>query len=225
MNETAKIAFVTAGVLFLGGCEKENRTVRPPETVVRRVEAIHTALTRRGSHFKHLAEFAETDRLFDGIADREERKASAEAFGSALLSVDLQSLPLPFRENATSKYALYVCQCFKIMRRSDIPTREAMEFFFRGLAKYRDSCEDPSLSVPPKEGEAPDEAKSRLSSARILKEDYAARMSVFEHVWLPNLSRYLPPEFHDEFCRRLKAFMPPAARTGGTGQRQADGRG
>lgn len=208
MNKTArKIAFVTASILFLGGCGQEKRTVRPPAAIVQRVETIHTALTQRGSHFKHLAEFDATDRLFDEMTDGEERKAAAEAFGRMILSVDLQSLPLPFRESVTSKYALYVCQCFKIMRRCGIPTREAMEFFFRGLANYRASCEDPSLAMPPKEGERPDEARFRQSSARILKEDYVARMSIFEQVWLPNLSRYLPPEFHDEFHRRLKTFM------------------
>ena len=207
MNETARrIAFVTASVLLLGGCEQGNRTVRPPAAVVQRVEAIHAALTRQGSHFKHLAEFEATDRLFDGIADGKERKAAAEAFGRMILSVDLQSLPLPFRENVTSKYALYVCQCFKIMRRCGIPIREAMEFFFQGLANYRDSCEDPSLAMPPREGENIEDVRVRQASARILKEDYAARMSIFEHVWLPNLSRYLPPELHDEFRRRLKAF-------------------
>ena len=207
MNETARrIAFVTASVLLLGGCEQGNRTVRAPAAVVQRVETIHAALTQRGTHFKHLAEFEATDRLFDGIADGEERKAAAEAFGRMVLSVDLQSLPLPFREDVTPKYALYVCQCFKIMRRCGIPIREAMEFFFQGLANYRDSCEDPSLAMPPKEEENPDDARFRLSAARILKEDYAARMSIFENVWLPNLSRYLPPELHDEFRQRLKAF-------------------
>ena len=207
MNEPArKIAFVTAGFLLLGGCEQENRAVRPPAAVVQRVETIHAALTQQGSHYKHLAEFEATDRLFDGIEDSEERKAAAEAFGRMILSVDLQSLLLPFRETATSKYALYVCQCFKIMGRCGIPTREAMEFFFQGLANYRDSCEDPSLAMPPREGENPEDVRVRQSSARILKEDYAARMSIFEHVWLPNLSRYLPPELHDEFRQRLKAF-------------------
>lgn len=206
MEKSAKIVFAMASVLLFGGCEQENRTVRPPASVVQRVETIHAALTQRGSHFKHLAEFEATDRLFDGIADSEERKAAAEAFGRMILSVDLQSLPLPFREIATSKYVLYVCQCFKIMRRCGIPTREAMAFFFRGLANYRDSCEDLSLAKPPKEGKNPDDARLRLSAARILKEEYSARMSVFEHVWLPNLSRYLPPELHDEFRRRLKAF-------------------
>ena len=88
-----------ASVLLFGGCEQENRTVRPPAAVVQRVETIHAALTQRGSHFKHLAEFEATDRLFDGIADSEERKAAAEAFGRMILSVDLQSLPLPFRRS------------------------------------------------------------------------------------------------------------------------------
>lgn len=37
--------------------------------------------------------------------------------------------------------------------------------------------------------------------------DGACPHSFFEQVWLPNLSRYLPPEFHDEFHRRLKMFM------------------
>ncbi len=207
MKKSAKIIFAMATVLLFGGCEQENRTVRPPAAVVQRVETIHAALTQRGSHFKHLAEFEATDRLFDGIADSEERKAAAEAFGRMILSVDLQSLPLPFREIATSKYALYVCQCFKIMRRCGIPTREAMEFFFQGLATYRDSCEAPSLAMPPKGGENPDDARLRLSCAHILKEDYAAQMSVFEQVWLPNLSRHLPTEFHDEFRHRLKMFM------------------
>jgi len=206
MSRTAKIAVILTSLLLLGGCERANRTVRPPAIAVRRIETIHAALTQRGIQFKHLAEFEATDHLFDGISDGEARKAAAEAFGRMILSVDLQSLPLPFREVATSKYALYVCQCFKIMRRCGLPTRDAMEFFFHGLAKYRASCEDPSLAKPPQEGEDPDAARDRRTSARVLKEDYAARMSIFEQVWMPNLSRYLPDEFHDEFRRRLKAY-------------------
>ena len=185
------------------------RTNVPPEFAAR-IDVIGASLMRGGRGFLHVRESAETDRLFDAIPEGAGRRAAALAFGDMLLSARIAQLPYLLRESATGVYALYVCQCFKCMRRCGVSTRAAIEFFFKGLSVYRNSC----LTIPTEKvlaGETPKETRNRLYCARILGQDYEMRMSIFKQIWLPNLSRYFPPEYHDEFRRRLKAFELPEA--------------
>lgn len=200
---------VATGLLLVGGCGVRDDVV--PRAFAQRMDTIRESLMRGGGGFAHHKEFEATDRLFDGIPDGAARQAAALAFGDMLLSVDLSSLSYRMRESTTSLYALYVCQCFRNMERCGVSTRTAVEFFFRGLAAYRDSC----LTVSSDEAvadESPVETRARRECARILRQDYELRMRIFAQIWLPDLSRYLPPEYHDEFRRRLKAFEIPEAR-------------
>lgn len=222
IDRMAAAAFVAFGILLCAGCGARDGEV--PKAFAQRMDTIRASLMRGGSGFPHLQEFEATDRLFDEMPEGVSRRAAATAFGEMLLSLDFSALPYRMRESATSLYAQYVCQCFKGMVRCGLSTRTAIESFFRGLGLYRDSC----LTVPIVEsvdGETLDETRARLYCARILRQDYEVRMSIFEQIWLPNLSRYLPPEFHDEFRRRLRAFELPPSRPASPPTAQSSGAG
>ena len=199
------------GLLLAAGCGGGNGRAKVPPEFAARIDAIGASLMRGGRGFLHMKEFAETERLFDAIPEGEGRRAAARAFGDMLLSARIAQLPYLLRESATGVYApLYVCQCFNCMRRCGVSTRAAIEFFFKGLSVYRNSC----LTIPTEKvlaGETPEETRNRLYCARILGQDYEMCMTIFKKIWLPDLSRYLPPEYHDEFRRRLKAFELPEA--------------
>ena len=122
-----------------------------------------------------------------------------------LLSFDLKGLPYRQREGATRIYREYLYLAFDIMKKCGVEPRVALEYYFKGLTKYRNSCIDISdRDILP--GEVFEDSRWRRDCARKLKDDYKLTLSIFERFWLPHLSRVLPPDLHEEFRQRLKAF-------------------
>lgn len=197
-------------VSSLSGCGGWNGEDKIPQVVVVRIDDICKSLMRGGVGFRHVQETASTDRLFLNIQDMRARHDAALRFGDGLLSVDVKSLDYKRREMATGLYGEYVCQCFRLMRKCNVEPSRAMDFLFEGLGRYRASCLD--IQTGRLEGESHAESQWRRECARKLRDDYRLTLSIFERFWLPKLSRYLPPEYHDEFRRRLKAFEIPEAR-------------
>ena len=185
------------------------RTNVPPEFAAR-IDVIGASLMRGGRGFLHVREFAETDRLFDAIPEGAGRRAAALAFGDMLLALDLGGLSYLFKEGTVPLYLQYLDQSLYLMNRGGIAPGAAMDCYFKGLSKFRAVC----LGVPTdgqRAGESRREFLDRRTCAHKLKEDYKLALSIFRRFWLPDLSRYFPPEYHDEFRRRLKAFELPEA--------------
>ena len=199
---------IVCGLLLVAGCGGQKVDV--PQEVVAHVDAICTSLMRGGAGFRHAQGAATTDRLFLDIPDAAVRRAAALHFGRRLLSVDLKSLAIHPRASVTGLFGDYICQCFRLMCKCGVEPSRAMDFFFKGFTRFRSSCLDVPAG-PRREGESRREYRLRQYYARLFKEIYVYVLSIVQRFWLPNLSRYLPPEYHDEFRRRLKAFELPEA--------------
>lgn len=205
MNVKCIWASVACLLVPVIGCEKDRRDHLTPAAVESRIEAVHTSLMRGATGFCHVKEFETTDRLFDEISDKKMRRAAALAFSDMLLSIDLKGQPYQHRATATGLYRKYLYQSLELMNKAGVEPRDALERYFRGLSKYRDSCLDiPSEDRMPEE--SPEERRERRDCARKLKDDYRLALSIFERFWLPRLSQVFPPDLHDEFKRRLKDF-------------------
>ena len=181
------------------------RTNVPPEFAAR-IDVIGASLMHGGRGFPHREGFAETDRLFDAIPEGAGRRAAALAFSDMLLALDLGGiLPYPSRESSVILWQSYLNQSLELMNKGGVAPDMVMDRYFKGFSKYRDAC----LGVPvdgQRAGESRRDFISRYSCAYILRDHYKMALSIFRRFWLPNLSRYFPPELHDEFRRRLKVF-------------------
>lgn len=199
------------GLLLAAGCGEGDGRAKVPPAFAARIDAIGASLRRGGRGFPHREGFAETDRLFDAIPEGEDRRAAALAFGDMLLALDLGGiLPYPSRESSVILWQTYLNQSLELMNKGGVAPGMAMDRYFKGFSKYRDAC----LGVPTdgqRMGESRRDFISRYSCAYILRDHYKLALSIFRRFWLPNLSRYFPPEYHDEFRRRLKAFELPEA--------------
>ena len=202
-------ALVASGLLLVGGCGVRDDVV--PRAFAQRMDTIRESLMRGGGGFAHHKEFEATDRLFDGIPDGAARQAAALAFVDMLLSLGLEKIPYQSRSETVHLYRKYLCQGLELMNKGGVSPRIAMNRYFEGLTKYRAACFGISMAGQ-QEGERREDYMRRRECARWLRNDYKLALSIFARFWLPNLSRYLPPEYHDEFRRRLKAFEIPEAR-------------
>lgn len=211
MNVKCIWACVACLLVPVMGCEKARQDHLTPAAVEIRIEAVRSSLMRGATGFCHVKEFATTDRLFDEIPDEKARRAAALAFSDMLLSIDLKGQPYQHRETATGLYRKYLYQSLELMNKAGVEPRDALERYFKGLSKYRDSC----LDIPAEDrmpSESPEERRERHDCARKLKDDYRLALSIFERFWLPHLSRVLLPDLHDEFRRHLKGFSSPPSR-------------
>ena len=222
IDRMAAAAFVAFGILLCAGCGARDGEV--PKAFAQRMDTIRESLMRGGSGFLHLREFEATDRLFDELPEGASRRAAATAFGEMLLSLDLERLSYPCRGGTVHLYRKYLCQGLELMNKCGIDPRIAMDRYFEGLLKYRAACLGVSMEGQ-QTGESREEFRRRRECARELKDDYKLTLSIFERFWLPNLSRYFPPEFHDEFRRRLKAFELPPSRPASPQAAQSSGAG
>lgn len=225
MAEKCKqLFFAFCAAVFFCGCGVDKRTDTVPSATATRINEIHESLMRGGIGFRHVQETESTDRLFLDIQDENARRIAACRFGDSLLSLDLRSLDYRRRADSTCLYGEYICQCFRLMRKCDVEPSLAMDFLFEGLGRYKSAC----LDISTEEclaGESRAESRRRRECARTLRDSYRLTLSIFKRFWLPNLSRYLPPEFHDEFRRRLRAFELPPSRPASPPTAQSSGAG
>lgn len=225
MNIRYMWAYVACGLVPIAGCEKAEQKPLIPTAVESRIEAVHASLMRGATGFCHVREFETTDRLFDGILDGKTRRAAALAFSDMLLSLDLKGQPYQLRETATSIYRKYLYQSLELMNKGGVEPRDALERYFKGLSKYRDSCLNISVEdqMP---GESREDYRARRDCACKLRDDFKLTLSIFERFWLPHLSRVLPSELHDEFKQRLKAFsaLPSQSEDRSSASNATDGR-
>ena len=217
MNTMNRLMLLSLHILcffLVVGCKPAEQEMRVPDDVVTQNDALRNCLLRGGEGFDHLKEQDAIRQRYIDIADADVRKSSALSLGATLLSIGLKRLPYRQREGATRVYREYLYLAFDIMKKCGVESRVALDYYFNGLSKYRDSCLDISdKDILP--GETFEGARWRRDCARKLKDDYRLALSIFERFWLPNLSRYLPPELHDEFRRRLKAFSTLPAQPEG----------
>ena len=200
------VVCVAWGLLLAAGCSEGDGGAKVPPEFAARIDVIGASLMRGGRGFPHLEGFAETDRLFDAIPEGAGRRAAALAFSDMLLALDLGGiLPYPSREFSVSLYRKYLYQALELMNKSGVAPGMVMDRYFEGFSKYRDAC----LGVPSdgqRAGESRRDFIGRYSCACNLRDDYKLALSIFRRFWLPDLSQCFPPEYHDEFRRRLKAF-------------------
>lgn len=177
-----------------------------PNDVATQNEILRECLLQGGVGFDHRKGQDAVRRCYLDIADVEARKNAALSLGDMLLSVNLMELPFRQREGATRVYREYLYLAFEIMKECGVEPRIALDRYFNGLSKYRDSCLDIS-GADILSGETFEDSRWRRDCARKLKDDYKLALSIFERFWLPRLSRVLPSDLHDEFRRRLRSVM------------------
>lgn len=202
-----KLLSLTVSSLVLvaaGGC---NRSIDLnvdgiPQHVASHIDSIRVCLRRGGVGCDFLGEYENTIRLFCCLSNSTQQVNAAAAYAKMLRMIELKDLPYPLREGATLQYGRSVRQCFEIMRRCNVSPKESMDFLFDGLSKYKDSCYSVALDfkVP---GETQKDARRRRECGLVLRDDCAMQLSYIKRSWIPNLSRCLPKEYHDEFVRRL----------------------
>ena len=134
-----------------------------------------------------------------------------------VLSVDLTNQPFRAvgaaakrsfpREWVTGDYPRYIAAVCWIMKKNGCPPELEMDFFFKALQKFRDACFSVPLAFWPLPGESRELCSARTTAARHLYGEYKNIMSYIRRFVLPELSKYLPPELHDEFKRRIEPFF------------------
>ena len=225
MNRLMLLSLVIFCLFLVAGCKPAAREACVPEDVMTQNEVLHNCLMRGGVGFDHRKKQDVIRHCFIDIADADVRKMAAISFGVMLLSIDLKRLPYRQREGATRVYREYLYLAFDIMRKCGVEPRVALDYYFNGLSKYRDSCLDISdKDILP--GEAFEDSRWRRDCARKLMDDYKLTLSIFERFWLPHLSRVLPSELHDEFRKRLNAFsaLPSQSEDRSSASNATDGR-
>ena len=134
-----------------------------------------------------------------------------------ILSVDLTNQPYRAagavvkrrfpRECITRDYPRYINAVCWIMKKNGCPPDFEMDFFLAALQKFRDSCFSVPIAFGTLSGESLELCSARTTAARHLYGEYDYVMSYIRRFVLPELSKYLPPELHDDFNRRIEPFF------------------
>ena len=226
MRERNLLSLIVTNLVLVvaGGCNRSMGLSADgiPKHVASHIDSIRVCLRRGGVGCDFLGEYENTIRLFCCLSNSTQQVNAATAYAKMLRMIELRDLPYPLREGATLQYGRCVRQCFEIMRRCNVSPKESMDFLFDGLSKYKDSCYSVALdlNVP---GETQKDARRRRECGLVLRDDCAMQLSYIRRSWIPNLSRCLPKDCHDEFVRRLdvltvsKMGTVPYADPSGTG--------
>ena len=157
------------------------------------------------------------DEWFSSVSNASLRAGLSLELSEMLLAVNLTNQPYrAVRQNATrsfprldvtASYPRYINVVCWIMKKNGCPPDFKMDFFFKALQKFRDACFSVPLAFDLLPGEDLELNSVRTTTARHLYSDYDYVMSYIRRFVLPELSKHLPPELHDEFKRRIEPFF------------------
>ena len=197
------------GIIVIGmsgfvcvGCDRQQRDATVPSYIAEHVETIRRTLKYEGNRIDLNKTAESTMNMFCSISNKLQRIRAVKTYSDMLLAIDLKDLPCQTREWATSQYGSSVCHCFRIMRKCEVAPAESIDWFFTCLAKFKDLCQSIS-TVERLPGETMSESRLRHHYLRLYRSDYEYLISILRRFWIPQLSLYLPEEYHSEFVRRL----------------------
>lgn len=199
--EIALISICLGSIVCIG-CERLRQEARVPSYVEEHVMAIKRTLLCDVKGINLQVEAENTMNMFCSISNSAQRIRAIRVYSNMLRAIDLSNMPYHAREWATGQYGSSVCHCFRIMRKCGVGPEESMDWFFSCLAKFKCLC----LSIPNAEkvpGESMSESRLRRHYLRLFRSDYEYLISILRRFWIPQLSLYLPEEYHAEFVRRL----------------------
>lgn len=188
------------------GCAQREEIDSVSERVNATIQDIGRRLSSGGTGLGSGVEFGNINAMFECVSNTQRRIQLANTYAAKILSVDLVGQEYRQRENATRLYFDYVKHCFLVLKNNGASPSQAIDFFFSGLEKYRESCLGVSLASRGAE-ECQDVFRYRRSCARSLFDDYEQTMSEIKRFWLPRLATRFPEELHDEFRRRIEPFF------------------
>ena len=162
----------------------------------------------------------EIDSWISCVSNASRRTELAMELSNIVLSVDLTNQPYVaffpngtryfMRENATTSYSEIIDATCWVMKNNKCSSRLVMEFLLLALQKYKDA----SFSIPLDFWPLPDESREVCSARRNCAGGaysfYSATMKRIRRSLLPNRHPIFyvpPPEFHDEFKRRIEPFF------------------
>lgn len=204
--------------ILLCGCHRQE--VEDPAVAAVRVKFRHIQEGLRTGNSVASNAFSLDQHICEWIAcvsNTSQRVALVTELSEMILAVDLKKIPYLSdgesggrylqREFASYLYLDYVKALLRVMRRCGGRSKDAMEFYFRAMQKFKDAW----LSIPYESkklpGESLEQYSARCGVAWKTQGLYEQEMSEIRHIVLPRLSSYLPPELHGEFKQRIKPFF------------------
>ena len=207
---------IVVSLLLMSGCRSRDDVAY--DEALSRFREVRDDINAGGIGIRPLNEAGS---IMDGwiscVSNASLRAKLSHELSQIVLSVDLTNQPFRAvgaaakrsfpREWVTGDYPRYIAAVCWIMKKNGCPPELEMDFFFKALQKFRDACFSVPLAFWPLPGEDLELNIARTTAARNLYSDYDYVMSYIRRFVLPELSKHLPPELHDEFKRRIEPFF------------------
>lgn len=177
------------------------------------IRMIRDSLTTEHSKYPHQQLVARLSGMLVSISNQTCRTEAVKQYATMLSEVELSSLPDCKKATSVRMYGEHVCFMFRILIENGVPPDDAMSMFFGCLEKYRSLC----MVVPVFDkttGESQSVYQTKVKCACALTDAYNYTISIIRQFWLPNLSDYLIPEYHDKFKCLIEPFLTPDDHAG-----------
>lgn len=220
MNSSCATLLLSVMFLFACGCQQQEKEMPDVAVNVARAKFRHIKTSLNNgktgvTNFFYVA--TEIAGVISAVSNADRRAELALELSQMLLAVDLKNQPylsprtngVAFmqRERAAIVFYDYIFPVLGAMKDCGSSPNDRMEFFFNAILKYKDACFSVPVGWRRLPGESRETCSHRNNTAYTLWGDYQQRMSEIRRFMLPRLSVYLPPEFHDEFKRRIEPFF------------------
>lgn len=193
-------------VIVFSGCMRGKESDRSVVAVQDTLRAIGISMNNGGEGFSLSRNYKKISEQFAVVSNFQQRLNLSMEYAKIILSVDFKGQDYRHRANAVGLYFDYLEHCFWMMKKNDVPPPCTLDFFFKGLAKYKATCFGVSLAEREKD-ESIEMFCDRKGCARSMVDDYEQTMSEIKRFWLPRLATRFPEELHDEFRRRIEPFF------------------